>query len=120
MNDPKAQRATEKRTVIEEGTQFKGSLTSTCAILVQGSVKGDIEGPALTVSPTGSVSGVIVTQTLSSAGTLAGELDVDTAEISGRVEHNTVVRATSLDVKLAAPAGKLELTFGPGPHRSGR
>ena len=30
-----------KQTVVEEGTQFKGSLTSTCPVLVNGRVEGD-------------------------------------------------------------------------------
>lgn len=34
--------ATTKRTLVEEGTRFKGSLTSTCPIVVQGSVEGDV------------------------------------------------------------------------------
>jgi hypothetical protein len=34
MNDLKNPAATEKRTLVEEGTTFKGSLTSTCPLLV--------------------------------------------------------------------------------------
>jgi len=30
--------ATEKRTLVEEGTSFKGSMTSTCPVLVKGGV----------------------------------------------------------------------------------
>lgn len=112
MNDPKSLRTPEKRTVIEEGTRFKGSLTSTCPILVQGSIEGDVEGPVVTVSTTGGVSGVIVAGALTSEGKIHGEFDVDTAQLSGRIENNTVIRASSLDLKLTAPTGKMELTFG--------
>jgi cytoskeletal protein CcmA (bactofilin family) len=114
MNDPKNPSSAEKRTLVEEGTRFKGSLTSTCPILVQGSVEGDVDGPAVTVSATGAVSGKIAAGTLKSAGKISGEFDVDTAQLSGTVEHNTVVRATSLDLKLTVPNdGRLQLTFGP-------
>jgi cytoskeletal protein CcmA (bactofilin family) len=122
MNDPKIPggATTEKRTLVEEGTRFKGSLTSTCPILVQGTVEGDVEGPALTVSATGAVSGKITAGALKSAGKIAGDFDVDTAQLAGTVEHNTVIRAASLDLKLTVPNGKVQLTFGPasGPRRS--
>jgi cytoskeletal protein CcmA (bactofilin family) len=123
MNDPKIPgggATTEKRTLVEEGTRFKGSLTSTCPILVQGTVEGDVEGPALTVSATGAVSGKITAGALKSAGKIAGDFDVDTAQLAGTVEHNTVIRAASLDLKLTVPNGKVQLTFGPasGSRRS--
>ncbi len=118
MNDPKnptggtATAATQKRTLVEEGTRFKGSLTSTCPILVQGTVEGDVEGPALTVSATGAVSGKIAAGALKSDGRIAGDFDVDTAQLAGSIENNTVVRASSLDLKVTVASGKLELTFG--------
>ena len=65
MNDLKnsgavgAAATTEKRTLVEEGTTFKGSLTSTCPILVKGTINGDLEAPSLTVAATGSVSGKV-------------------------------------------------------------
>ena len=117
MNDPKnpnlGSGASTKRTLVEEGTRFKGSLTSTCPILVQGSVEGDVEGPAVTVSATGAVSGKIMTSALKSDGKISGDFDVDTAQLAGTVETNTVVRAASLDVKLTVATGKIQLTFGP-------
>ena len=115
MNDPKnppGAATTEKRTLVEEGTRFKGSLTSTCAILVQGSIEGDVEGPSLTVSATGAVSGKIAAGALKSDGKIAGDFDVDTAQLAGTIENNTVVRANSLDLKVTVPTGKLQLTFG--------
>lgn len=122
MNDPKNSGATaEKRTLVEEGTKFKGSLTSTCAIVVQGSIEGDVEGPSVTVSASGAVSGKIAAGALTSSGKIAGDFDVDTARLEGSVAHDTVVRAQSLDVKLTATTGKLQLTFGqPGNGSRGR
>ena len=121
MNDPKnptlGSPMTEKRTLVEEGTRFKGSLTSTCPVLVQGSIEGDVEGPSVTVSATGAVSGKIVTGALKSDGKIAGDFDVDSAQLAGSVEKDTVIRASSLDVKLTAPTGKLQLTFGPSGPR---
>jgi cytoskeletal protein CcmA (bactofilin family) len=121
MNDPKAPPPAPgssptivKRTLVEDGTHFKGSLTSTCPIVVQGSIEGNVEGPSLTVSATGSVSGTITTGDLKSAGRIAGEFDVDTAQLAGSVASDTVIRAASLDVKLAVETGKLQLTFGAG------
>lgn len=111
MNDPKNPTA-QKKTLVEEGTRFKGSLQSTCPILVQGSIEGDVEGPAVTVSATGTVSGKIATSSLKSDGKIAGDFDVETAQVAGTVEKNTVIRANSLDVKLSVQTGKVQLTFG--------
>ena len=120
MNDPKSIKGTEKRTLVEEGTRFKGSMSSTCPILVQGEIAGDVDGPALTVSATGAVSGVVVTAALQSDGRISGEFDVDTARLAGTVADKTVVRASSLDLKLNATKGKLQLTFGPAASPSKR
>ena len=115
---PAASVTKEKQTLVEEGTRFKGSLTSTCPILVQGAIEGDVEGPAVTVSATGAVSGKIATGALKSEGRIAGDFDVESAQVAGTVENNTVIRATSLDLKLAVAAGKVQLTFGPAGTRS--
>ena len=40
----------EKRTLVEEGTELKGSLTSSCPVLVRGRIEGDVKAPSLTVS----------------------------------------------------------------------
>lgn len=121
MNDPKktARVAHEKRTLVEEGTQFKGSLTSTCPIVVQGAVDGDLAGPSLTVSATGAVSGKVEAGELTTAGRIAGEFDVDAATIAGTVAHDTVVRAASLDLKLEVTRGKVQLSFRAVPPGGG-
>jgi cytoskeletal protein CcmA (bactofilin family) len=114
MNDPKNPNPnTTKRTIVEEGTRLKGSVSSTCPILVQGSVEGEVEGPSLTVSATGAVSGKVVASTLKSDGKISGEFEVDSADVAGTVEKNTLIRASSLDVKLNVTTGKVQLTFGP-------
>src|SRR5262249_42784513 len=80
MNNPKTPAASsttpEKRTIVEEGTALKGSITSTCPILVQGSIEGEVVGPSLDGSATGNVSGKVTTGTLNCKGRIAGELDV--------------------------------------------
>lgn len=117
MNDPKNAAPGGKRTLVEDGTKFKGSLTSTCPVLVQGSIEGDVEGPSVTVSATGAVSGKIVTGALKSDGRISGDFDVESAQLAGTVDKDTVIRASSLDVKLTAPSGKLQLTFGPAARK---
>jgi cytoskeletal protein CcmA (bactofilin family) len=112
MNDPKNATAA-KRTLVEEGTKLKGSLTSSCAIVVQGTVEGDVEGPSVSVSPTGALSGTIIAAELMSAGKISGDFDVDSARVEGAVESDTVIHAASLDLKLTAASGKkLQLSFG--------
>ena len=104
--------ATEKRTLVEEGTTFKGVLTSTCPIFVRGGVEGDIQAPSLTVATSGVVSGKVKAGELKSEGSLAGEFDVDKVTLSGAVKDNTVIRAKSLEVKLSAPSAKMQVVFG--------
>ena len=112
MNDLKNPGATEKRTLVEEGTTFKGSLTSTCPILVKGTINGDLEAPSLTVAATGSVSGKVKAGELKSEGELSGEFDVDKVVLSGSVKDNTVIRAKALEVKLSVTGSKMQVVFG--------
>jgi cytoskeletal protein CcmA (bactofilin family) len=104
--------ASAKRTLVEEGTHFKGALSSNCPIEVKGRVEGEITAPALQVSESGSVHGRIKVGELSSQGELAGELDADVVQLSGTIKDSTIIRAKSLEVKLAAPNGKMQVTFG--------
>lgn len=104
--------APSARTIVDEGTKFKGSLSSTSPILVQGSVEGEVNGPAVSVSATGVVSGKVIAGGVKSAGSLAGSFDVDTAQIAGKVAKDTVVKASSVHLKLnAAEGGRLEVRF---------
>lgn len=104
--------ATEKRTLVEEGTMFKGSLTSTCPIFVKGGVEGDIQAPSLTVASSGTVSGKVKAGELKSEGSLAGEFDVEKVQLSGSVKDNTVIKAKSLEVKLSVASSKMQVVFG--------
>jgi cytoskeletal protein CcmA (bactofilin family) len=97
---------------VEEGTQFKGSLTSNCPVEVKGRVEGDLAAPALAVSASGAVHGKVKVGELHSQGEIAGEFDADVVQLSGTVKDNTVIRARSLEVKLSPPDGKMQVVFG--------
>ena len=43
----------DKRTLIEDGTELKGTLTSNCPIVVMGRVEGELTGPSVEVTETG-------------------------------------------------------------------
>jgi cytoskeletal protein CcmA (bactofilin family) len=101
-----------RKTLVEEGTQFKGSLTSDCPIEVKGRVEGDLTAPALSVSTSGAVHGKVKVAEMKSQGELAGEFDADLVQLSGTVKDNTVIRAKSLEVKLAPANGKMQVVFG--------
>jgi cytoskeletal protein CcmA (bactofilin family) len=103
---------TDKRTLVEEGTQLKGSLTSTCPVLVRGKIEGDVAAPALTVSPSGAVNGKAKVGELQAEGELSGEFDADIVQLSGRVQDRTVIRAKTLSVQLASETGRLQVVFG--------
>src|ERR1043165_9383613 len=102
----------QKQTLVEEGTELKGTLKSSCQVVVNGKIDGQIEAPALTVTTTGTVLGTVRAQKLRSEGTLAGDIDADDVYLSGTVKSNTMIRAKKLEVKLGTDKGKLEVTFG--------
>lgn len=108
FDDPKHQR----RTIIEQGTSFRGSLSSTCPIDVHGSIEGDVDTPVLAVSTSGRVHGRARVGSVHSDGELSGEFDAESVELAGQVRDNTVIRARSLHVKLASERGKLQVIFG--------
>jgi cytoskeletal protein CcmA (bactofilin family) len=101
----------EKRTLVEDGTEIRGSIVSSCAVLVRGKVDGDVATPALTVSQTGSVSGKANIGALVCEGELAGEYDADSVRLAGRVKDGTVIRAKTIDVKLAGDS-RQQVSFG--------
>jgi cytoskeletal protein CcmA (bactofilin family) len=103
---------TGKHTLVEEGTEFKGTMSSSCPIVVMGKVEGDVAGPIIHVTPSGIVSGVVKVKQLRSDGELAGEVEADTVEISGKVRDRTVIRARSLEVSLTAAKGGMQVVFG--------
>lgn len=104
--------APSKQTVVEEGSSFKGTLTSSCPVHVHGRVEGDLETPSLIVSPSGAVHGRAKVGAVRSQGELSGEFDADSIELAGTVRDNTVIRARSLEVKLSSTRGKLQVIFG--------
>ncbi len=101
-----------KRTLIEEGTELKGTLTSTCPIVVMGRVDGDVTGPSVEVTESGILCGKAKVTSLSSRGELAGEFDAEVVELSGKVRDKTKIRAQSLEVSLKRDGGRIEMVFG--------
>jgi cytoskeletal protein CcmA (bactofilin family) len=103
---------TGKHTLVEEGTEFKGTMSSSCPIVVMGKVEGDVAGPVIHITPSGVVAGVVKVKDLHSAGELAGEVEAETVQISGRVRDRTVIRARSLEVSLNVSKGGMQVVFG--------
>ena len=98
--------------MIEDGTELKGTLTSTCTIVVMGRVEGDLTGPSVEVTESGVLSGKAKVTELHSRGELAGEYDADIVRLSGRVRDKTRIRAQSLEVRLKREEGRVEMVFG--------
>jgi cytoskeletal protein CcmA (bactofilin family) len=101
-----------KQTIIEDGTQFDGSINSRCDVLIGGVVKGELLAPALTIGPSGSMHGMVKVEQLVSRGEISGEISADTVELSGRVGDHTVIQAHTLQVNLAQPDKGVQVTFG--------
>ena len=103
------------RTVVEQETEFKGVLVSTCGIEVKGHVKGDMTAPSLTVAASGAVQGNVKVGELSSEGEIAGDIDADVARLSGVVKDKAVLRAKSLEMKLSSVGRRIQVVFGESP-----
>jgi cytoskeletal protein CcmA (bactofilin family) len=104
--------ALRRKTLVEEGTHFKGAISSDCPIEVRGRIEGEVTAPALAITATGSVHGHVKVGEMRSEGELAGEFDADVVQLSGTVKDSTVIRAKSLEVKLVPPSGKMQVIFG--------
>jgi cytoskeletal protein CcmA (bactofilin family) len=102
--------ASDKKTIIEEGTDFKGTLQASCPILARGRIEGEISGPALEVTDTGVVAGQVRVTELRSRGELAGKFEADEVMLSGRVRDDTVIVAKALEV-LPARAGTVAVAL---------
>ena len=111
MND-KNGLPTGKHTLVEEGTELKGSITSNCPIVVMGKVEGEVAGPVIHVSATGIVAGNVKVKELRSEGEVAGEVEAEVVRISGKVRDKTVIRARSLEVSLSTTKGGMQVVFG--------
>jgi cytoskeletal protein CcmA (bactofilin family) len=101
-----------KQTVIEEGTEFDGKISSECGILLSGLLQGELNAPSLKVTPSGMLQGKIKVTDLWSEGEISGEIEANTVELSGQVNDQTVIRAKSLQVKLTKSDGGVEVSFG--------
>jgi cytoskeletal protein CcmA (bactofilin family) len=104
---------TPKQTLVEAGTEFKGTLKSSCPVVVNGTIDGDIDAPTLSIASTGAILGNVKAKTLHSQGTLSGSVEAEEVFLSGAVRSKTVIKTRRLEVKLgSSDKGQLEVTFG--------
>ncbi|HEY2903764.1 MAG TPA: polymer-forming cytoskeletal protein [Polyangia bacterium] len=118
-----ARPAPEKKTIIEDGTTFKGTLSANCAVVVRGQVEGEINGPSLDVAESGTVDGQVKVTELRSKGQLTGTFEADDVVLCGRVRDETVIIAKTLEVAppksgaLAVELFDCELQIGEVPSK---
>jgi cytoskeletal protein CcmA (bactofilin family) len=109
---PREATKADKHTLIEQGTEFKGTMKSSCPVVVNGRIEGDLTAPELDITTTGIVQGNIKAERLSSRGVLSGNVDAGDLFLSGSIGSKTVIKAKNLEVKLAPDQGRMELTIG--------
>jgi cytoskeletal protein CcmA (bactofilin family) len=102
----------EKRTVVEEGTELRGVLSAKHPVVVAGKVEGELEGPLVQVSDSGVVAGKLKVGGLRSSGEIAGEIQADEVQLSGRVRDKTVLRAQVIEVNPTPGDGRAGVLFG--------
>jgi cytoskeletal protein CcmA (bactofilin family) len=104
---------TPKQTLVEAGTEFKGTLKSSCPVVVNGTIDGDIDAPTLNIALTGAILGTVKAKTLRSQGTLSGNVEAEEVFLSGAIRSKTVIKTRRLEVKIgSSDRGQLEVTFG--------
>jgi hypothetical protein len=101
-----------KKTIVEQDTNMKGALESSCPIVVLGRIEGEVKAPSLSVSATGVVHGVVKADEIESEGELSGEFEAESVRLSGVVKDKSVVRARFLEMKAASAGGKMEVSLG--------
>jgi len=109
---PREATKAEKHTLIEQGTEFKGTMKSSCPVVVNGRIEGDLTAPELEVTASGTVQGNIKAERLTSRGILSGNVDAGDLFLSGAIGSKTVIKAKNLEVKLTPEQGRMELTIG--------
>jgi cytoskeletal protein CcmA (bactofilin family) len=115
-----------RRTVVDEGTELKGSVKSSCPVVVVGKVEGDITGPSVEISEKGVVSGTVKAAQFASHGEVFGLIEAESVELSGKIRDGTVIKARSLDIKVNRQGprepiqfGDCELCIGDEPDKAG-
>jgi cytoskeletal protein CcmA (bactofilin family) len=103
---------TGKRTLIDEGTELKGSVKSTCPVVVMGRVEGDVSGPSVEIAEKGTIIGKVKAAQFASHGDMFGEIEADSVELSGKIRDGTVIRARSLDIKVNRQGPREPIQFG--------
>jgi cytoskeletal protein CcmA (bactofilin family) len=101
----------DKKTLVDDGTELKGTINSKVPVVVRGSVDGELSAPSLKVSDSGSVSGKVRVAELHSEGQLAGEFDAEVVRLSGKVKDGAIIRARTLEV-LAPTDNGMRVVFG--------
>jgi cytoskeletal protein CcmA (bactofilin family) len=109
---PREATKAEKHTLVEQGTEFKGTMKSSCPVVVNGRIEGELTAPELDVTVSGTVQGTIKAERLSSRGVLSGNVDAGDLFLSGAIGSKTVIKAKNLEVKLTPEQGRMELTIG--------
>jgi cytoskeletal protein CcmA (bactofilin family) len=125
MSDSANGRTSGRRTLVDEGTEFKGTIKSSCPVVVAGRVEGDISGPSIEIAEKGFVSGTVKAPEVVSRGEVSGQIDAENLELSGKIRDGTVIRARSLDIKVGRVGpreliqfGECELSIGEEPNKA--
>jgi hypothetical protein len=97
---------------VEDGTRLDGSLISNCPIEVNGKIEGEVTAPSLRINDTGSVRGKVKVDEIESKGEMSGEFEADVVRLAGVLRDDSILRAKSLEVKLASPNDPNPIMFG--------
>ena len=119
MTMPNETSKSAKQTLVEEGTEFKGTMKSSCPVVVNGTIDGEVDAPEITITRSGAVLGAIKAKKVRSLGTLSGNVDAGDVFLSGSVRSNTVIKANTVVGALSCTGNAPGPTNGGQPNTAG-
>ncbi len=88
--------------IISPDLKIVGNLKSNGEIQIDGTVKGDVEGPLLTVGEQGKIDGSTVAETVRIFGTVSGRVQVKTVRLAESAKVTADITHESLAIEAGA------------------
>jgi len=119
-NNPSAESAQssgDEKTIIGEGVSIEGKISGTGNLIIEGSMKGDVEleGNSITVGPNGRIEGEIIAKDAVISGLVSGKINAKgTVNIARHADFCGEIKAKSIAIDDGAFfKGKIEMDRDP-------
>lgn len=111
MSQQSKESAGDRRTVIEEGTEFRGVMVSKRPVLLRGMLDGELQAPNVVVEAGGELRGKARLGELKSEGQVSGDIHADRVKLAGVVGDGTRIVARVLEIDVKSQDQAVAVTF---------